>query len=1122
MRIHQIIITLLSEVVTNFNLLVFLKNLSMKKVLNKVLLLGSGALKIGEAGEFDYSGTQAIKALKEEGKHIVLVNPNVATIQTSKGLADEIYFLPVTAYFVEKVISKEKPDGILLSFGGQTALNCGIELHKKGILKKHSVKILGTPVEAIMATEDRKIFAERLARIGLPTAKGKTVSSVKEGLTFAKQLGLPVMVRAGFALGGTGSGVATTTQKLEDLLTKAFASTSQVIIEESLYGWKEVEYEVLRDYDDNCITVCNMENFDPVGIHTGESIVVAPSQTLTDREYYSLRQTSIDVIRELKIIGECNIQFALNPRASEFRIIEVNARLSRSSALASKATGYPLAYVAAKLALGKTLPELRNLVTGKTSAYFEPALDYIVVKMPRWDLDKLNKVQGGIGSEMKSVGEVMSIGRSFPEAVQKAARMLNDGYEGVVDKNFSSESKDELLTKLKTSDTMRLFTICSALTKGVPLEEIAALTKIDNWFLNELSKICKLFIDLSKKPLTRTLLSDAKQLGFSDSQLATIYKEKEINIRKKRLQWNITPYIKRIDTMAGEFPAQTNYMYMTYHATKSDHQPEISYSSSELKAGREVTSKKYSSRLRSNNKIAVIGGGPYAIGTSVEFDWCAVNTVATARKMGWTTIMINCNPETVSTDFDYSDYLYFEELTLERVLDIFDVEHAPFIVSVGGQIPNNLAPKLADAKIPILGTSPTQIYRAEHRKTFSEILDRLGIPQPFWTKVETTKEAFREVERIGYPVLVRPSFVLSGKAMSLIYSEAELKEYASFIKLDSRQHSLVMSHFLEGACECDFDAVAQNGEIIISALSEHVEHGGVHSGDATLMLPAAKISPSNTQDMHQAAAKIIKELKVNGPVNIQFLIYQDEPYVIECNLRASRSFPFVSKTYDRNFISIATEIALGKKLKPITLTKTPPQAIKVSQFSFHKLRGADPVLRVEMSSTGEVAAFGQDPYEAYILGLMATGVKYPVKKAAFISLGGMKGKLAFLQSAKDLQRLGYELYATSGTALFLKEHNIQIKLVGKIYEGLHPTALDLFTDKLIDFAVVIPETTQEVVKDLVQKSYSDGYMMRRWAIDLSIPLFTNAESARFFVRAIKMYTPDRLTVKSWNEWVSQK
>lgn len=1078
--------------------------------IKKVLLLGSGALKIGEAGEFDYSGTQAIKALKEEEVKIILVNPNVATIQTSAGLADRIYFLPVTPDFVEKIIISEKPDGILLSFGGQTALNCGLELYKREVLQENKVRVLGTPIQAIIATEDREKFSKTLRNIGLKTAIGEVVTDTRRGLEVAENLGYPVMLRAGFALGGTGSGVARNPTQLEKLLNNALAVSPQAIVEEDLTGWKEVEYEVVRDKTDNCIIVCNMENFDPVGIHTGESIVVAPSQTLNHQEYYQLRQVSIDTIRELKIVGECNIQFALHPKKFDYRIIEVNARLSRSSALASKATGYPLAYVAAKLALGKTLPELKNQVTGKTSAFFEPALDYVTVKVPRWDLDKLTAVENTIGSEMKSVGEVMAIGRTFPEAIQKAARMLNDGYTGVVDIHYSCGKRGALLKRLKQADSMRLFTICSALALGIGITQLNKLTGIDSWFLEELQNVVNIFKELKQsKKLERKLLQRAKKMGFSDIQIADIYKLREEQVRQKRRRWSITPRVKHIDTMAGEFPAQTNYLYLTYNATTSDHVPLFPLLN-KVKVQGEV----------SFNKAAVIGSGPYAIGTSVEFDWCAVQTVRTLRENGIKSIMINCNPETVSTDFDYSDYLYFEELTLERILDIYEIEHAPFIVSVGGQIPNNLTPKLAELKIPILGTTSRDIYQAEHRHTFSRILDRLQIKQPKWAQVRDTKSALKTAEKIGWPILLRPSFVLSGKGMAVVYKAQELREYLQTLPLSLHEYPLLMTKFFSGAAECDFDGVAQNGKLIVSALSEHVEHGGVHSGDATLMFPPHKIPPGLQKEIYREAQKIVRHLAVHGPVNIQFLIYQNEPYVIECNLRASRSFPFVSKALGVDLIKMATEVVLGKKTKPVNGKKLTYFAVKVPQFSFHKLRGADPLLRVEMSSTGEVAAFGRDVYEAFLLGQIATGLIFPVIKAAFVSLGGIRGKLSFLRQVKELTAQGFTLYATSGTWLFLKEYGISTIKVGKIHEGIHPNNLDLLKNRQIDFAIVIPETSQDAGKKRLVEAASDGYQMRRLAIDMGVALFTNGETATFFIRALSRYTLDKLSVKSWNEWVT--
>jgi carbamoyl-phosphate synthase large subunit len=1067
----------------------------MKRI-QKVIILGSGALKIGEAGEFDYSGTQAIKALKEEGKTVVLVNPNIATIQTSEGLADIIYFLPVSVDFVERIIQKEKPDGILLSFGGQTALNCGIELHKRGILKKYGVTVLGTPIQAIIDTEDRKLFAERLHTIGLKTAKGKIVFSIKEGEEYAQKLGLPVMLRTGFALGGAGSGVAKNKKALRILLTEAFATSTQIIIEECLYGWKEIEYEVVRDCDDNCITVCNMENFDPVGIHTGESIVIAPSQTLNDKEYYGLRQIAINAIREFKIVGECNIQYALNPKTGDYRIIEVNARLSRSSALASKATGYPLAYIAAKLALGKTLPELKNSVTEKTSAFFEPSLDYVVVKIPRWDLEKYTNVDKHIGSEMKSVGEVMSIARTFKESIQKAVRMLNQGYEGVIDIKEMKYSKAILRHRLQRPDEKRLFVIGAALYKGISVAEVARLTKIDPWFLYSIERIVKTYTKLdSQKTLSRQLIADAKRQGFSDKQIAAIRNVSFDTIRDKRKKMHVLPFIKHIDTLAGEFPAKTNYLYMTYAAKISDH-----------------------IATRTDDKVIVLGGGPYSIGTSVEFDWCAVNTVKTLRQYGKKTIMINCNPETVSTDYDNTDYLYFEELSLERVLDIFDVEQSPCVVSVGGQIPNNLAPKLAERRIPLFGSDAKMIIKAEDRGKFSHLLDTLGIGQPKWSEAHSLKQSLVTARNIGYPILLRPSFVLSGKAMLVIETEEELTEYLSTIDADLREHALVMTKFLQGAKECDFDGVAKNGKLIIWALSEHVEQGGVHSGDATLVLPAMSLSAQMQDSIKHNAEMIIQALHVNGPFNIQFLVSYNKPYVIECNLRASRSIPFVSKAMKQNFISIATKIALGMNIEPIPVKPLLHITVKAPQFSFRRLRGADPILRVEMSSTGEVAAFGKTIEEAYLKALFSTGVAYPDKKAVFLSLGGIEGKRGSLSMCSMLSDMGYTLYATSGTHAYLKENGIVSLRVEKLHEHKHPNYADLLKDKKIGFSIVLQERFMDTSKTIVEKGASDGYLMRRMSIDLGILLFTNAESARLFVESISKYTLSDLEILSWNEY----
>jgi carbamoyl-phosphate synthase large subunit len=1067
----------------------------MKRI-QKVLLLGSGALKIGEAGEFDYSGTQAIKALKEEGKRVILVNPNIATIQTSKGYADEIYFLPVTADFVSKVIEKEKPEGILLSFGGQTALNCGIELHKRGILKKHNVAVMGTPMQAIIDTEDRELFSKRLEAIGLKTAKGKIIRTVEDGMAFAFELGYPVMLRTGYALGGTGSGIARSEHELRTLLTNAFATSSQVIVEECLYGWKEIEYEVVRDKDDNCITVCNMENFDPVGIHTGESIVIAPSQTLNDKEYYGLRQIAIDTIRELKIMGECNIQYALDPKSSDYRIIEVNARLSRSSALASKATGYPLAYVAAKLACGKTLPELTNSVTGKTSSFFEPSLDYVVVKIPRWDLDKYTNVDPIIGSEMKSVGEVMSIARTFKEAIQKAVRMLNQRYDGVMDLREMEYDEGTLKKRLISPDQKRLFVVCAALAKGITVEEIHRLTGIDPWFLYSLHRIVKTYQALKEsKNLDTDILKDAKRQGFSDKQIALVRGVKEEDIRTLRKQKQIVPVIKNIDTMAGEFPAKTNYLYMTYAAVQSDHVAD-----------------------ERESKTIVLGSGPYSIGTSVEFDWCAVNTVARLREHGQKTVMINCNPETVSTDYDNSDYLYFEELSLERVLDIYEIEKSPFILSVGGQIPNNLAPKLDRVGVPILGSDAKAIRQAEDRQIFSNLLDSLDIAQPAWSEAHTEVQSLKVAKKLGFPILIRPSFVLSGKAMLVIETEEQLSSYLRNVDLDLKEHSLVMTRFLTDAVECDLDGVAGDGEIHIYAISEHVEKGGVHSGDASLVLPPHRMTKPMQQTLYHHAAVIVKALHVNGPFNIQFLVTQDKDYVIECNLRASRSIPFVSKAMNINLITLATDIALGKRVSKIEQPNLRHVTVKVPQFSFRRLRGADPILRVEMSSTGEVAAFGKDVYEAYLTAMLATGMYYPKKKAVFLSLGGRNGKKGFLAGAKLLKTMGYALYATSGTHTYLKENGIESTRVSKLHENTHPNYQDLLKNNTIGIAIVLPERFTDASRKSVQIGLSDGYLMRRMSIDMGIPIFTNAESASLFIESIHRYSEDDLAIFPWSQY----
>ncbi len=1065
-----------------------------------VLLLGSGALKIGEAGEFDYSGSQAIKALKEENIRVILVNPNIATIQTSSELADEVYFLPVTAYFVEKIIAKEKPQGILLSFGGQTALNCGIALNEQGVLKKHEVTVLGTPVDAILKTEDRQLFAKHLGKLGVLTARGGVVSSLEQAYSQAQSIGYPVMLRSGFALGGAGSGVAKNKKELTALAEKGLAVCSQIIVEESLYGWKEIEYEVVRDSADNCITVCNMENFDPVGVHTGDSIVIAPSQTLTNEQYYSLRQKSIDIIRSLKIVGECNIQFALHPKKTDVRVIEVNARLSRSSALASKATGYPLAYVAAKLAIGKTLPQIPNSITKQTTAFYEPSLDYIVVKMPRWDLDKFSQVNTEIGSEMKSVGEVMSIARSFEEAVQKAARMVNDGYNGVIDKRYGNGfKKKELLKKLQKPTSLRLFTICTAIAAGIPVITISKITRIDAWFLNKLKNIVATFKRLQSENLSMELLRQAKQHGFSDLQIAELQNKTSENIRKKRMQLGIIPCIKRIDTMAGEFPAQTNYLYLTYNSTRSD---EISFR---------------------KKRAIVLGCGPYSVGTSVEFDWCAVGVAASLRQRGVESVMINCNPETVSTDFDISDRLYFEELTLERVLDIYDIEKCPLIVSVGGQIPNNLSTKLHTHKVPILGTTAKSIRRAEHRKLFSALLDELNISQPRWSHATSYIQARQVARKVGYPILVRPSFVLSGKAMSILDTEKELISYLENLPLSISEHPLVISQFLSGAQEFDYDGVAQDGKILISAISQHIEGGGVHSGDSTMVFPPFSAAVETLSAIQKYTEKIVKTLKVSGPFNIQFLDWQHSVNVIECNLRSSRSMPLVSKALNVNLMHMVTGVLLGDKKSPVPHPKPDFYTIKVPQFSFNKLRGADPVLRVEMASTGEVAGMGYDMHSAYLKAILSTGVKYPVHKTVFLSLGGARAKSAFLAHARTLGEKGFTIYTTSGTHLFLKEYGIASKRVGKIFEGIHPNAYDLLKEKKLDFLIVIPEKqTDHRSLSTFQKTLSDGYAIRCLAVDLGLPIFTITSSAQLFVDAVTRLSLEDLDITRWSGYSIRK
>ncbi len=1071
-----------------------------KKDVKKVLVLGSGALKIGEAGEFDYSGSQAIKALKEEKIFTVLVNPNIATNQTSAGVADKVYFLPVTPRFVERVIEKEKPDGLLLAFGGQTALNCGVELEKRGILKKHRVKVLGTQISAIEATEDRQIFVKKLDEIGVKTARAEAVENIPAGIKAAKKIGFPVIVRAAYALGGKGSGFAKNPTELKKLLEIAFSTSPQVLVEEDLRGWKEIEYEVVRDRADTCLTVCNMENFDPLGIHTGESIVVAPSQTLNNFEYHKLREIGIKVIQHLGIVGECNIQYALhpspeNPHELDYRVIEVNARLSRSSALASKATGYPLAHVAAKLALGYRLDEVPNAVVGDTTACFEPAMDYIVMKIPRWDLQKFRKVHFEIGSEMKSVGEVMAIGRSFEEVIQKALRMLQIGAYGFSHANFQFESLEK---EIKQPTPERVFAIARALRNGWSVEKIHKLSGIDKWFLEKCKNVADFERDVLKKQkgkVSKTQMLQAKKLGFSDSQIAWRAGSHEMEIRKMRKKMGILPSIKKIDTFAAEFPARTNYLYLTYHGDGHD---EIQ------------TTKK--------PKAVVLGSGAYCIGSSVEFDWCCVSAINTLAKNGFETVMINYNPETVSTDYDSCDQLYFDELSVERTLDIIDyVKPKGVVVSTGGQIPNNLVGKLAKEKISIFGTSPRSIDRAESREKFSTLCDSLGIDQPEWKEFTKNSEALGFAKKVHYPILVRPSYVLSGAAMSVAFNSEQLENYLAKATKVSIEAPVVITKFEEGAREIDFDGVAANGKLTIFAVSEHVENAGVHSGDATLVLPPQKTYLETIRRIKEVAKKLVKELEITGPFNIQFLAKENRIAVIEMNLRASRSFPFVSKVSGHNFIEIAVEGMLGK-VKPEKWRKQNYQTldlnhvgVKAAQFSFSRLKGADPTLGVEMASTGEVACFGKDLHEAFMKAQIAVGFRLP-KKNILISAGSLESKLTFLPSVKKLVKMGFKIFATPGTSKFLAENEVQNTLVNFPLDKKKPNVDDLISKKKIGMVVNIPKNYQP-------EELTNGYLIRRKAIDFSIPLFVNPQVAKLMVDSLEKYRHKDLPVREWQEYL---
>lgn len=1062
----------------------------MNHSLKKVLILGSAALKIGEAGEFDYSGSQAIKALKEEGIRTVLVNPNIATIQTSDHLADEIYFLPVNAHFVEKVIEKEKPDGILLSFGGQTALNTGLELFKKGLLQKHRVQVLGTPVEAIIDTEDRQHFVQRLSEIDARFAISRSASTVREALEVAEEIGYPVMARIAYALGGLGSGVCRNRKELERLASKAFTYTSQVLIEEYLEGWKEIEYEVVRDGYDNCITVCNMENFDPMGIHTGESIVVAPSQTLTNQEYHMLRRIAIRVVRHLKIVGECNIQYALNSHSGDYRIIEVNARLSRSSALASKATGYPLAFVAAKLALGYGLHELPNSITRVTTALFEPALDYVVVKIPRWDLKKFKMVSHRIGSGMKSVGEVMAIGRRFEEALQKALRMLEIGAEGLVANEgfqFSNFKRE-----LREPTEERIFAIPEALSSGFSVAQIHRLTHIDKWFLYKIQRVVEIASKLSsygQKEIPPELLKEAKCSGFSDRQIARLCGSSVSRIRELREAHHVKPVIRQIDTLAAEYPARTNYLYLTYNGVEDD-----------VSTGEEKS-------------VLILGSGAYRIGSSVEFDWCCVNAGKTLREMGYQTIMLNYNPETVSTDYDESDKLIFDEINLETILEIYR-KFSPLgiIISMGGQIPNNLALKLHQAGCRILGTSAESIDRAENRHKFSSLLDSLGIDQPAWKELTSLEEARRFAREVGYPVLVRPSYVLSGAAMSVASNPDELSSFLQRAANISPEHPIVISKFLENAKEIEFDAVAQRGQIVAHAISEHVENAGVHSGDATLVLPPQRTYLETIRQIRSISTRIAAALKIHGPFNIQFIAKNNQVKVIECNLRASRSFPFVSKILKKNFVEQATRVIMGEEVPPLeySIYDFSYVGVKAPQFSFTRLEGADPTTGVEMTSTGEVACLGNDFNEAYLKALISVGFRLPIR-TVLLSTGSIESKAELLESTRMLMGMGIRFFATRGTANFMRNNHIPAEVLHWPLEKKQPNCVDYIKEGKIDLVINIP-------KNYLQKELTNDYIIRRTAVDYNVPLITNRQIAMRFAEALSRIHIHQLGIKSWSEY----
>jgi len=1074
----------------------------INSAIKKVIVLGSGALKIGEAGEFDYSGSQALKALKEEGVYTILINPNIATIQTSEEIADKIYFLPVTATFVEKVIEKEKPDGILLAFGGQTALNCGVDLFRQGILEKHNIKVVGTPVQSIINTEDRQIFSDILHEIDVLTPKSVACDSIEKAREAAKKLGFPLIIRAAYTLGGLGSGFCSNEEELNKLAENAFSYSPQILVEESIKGWKEVEYEVVRDVYDNCITVCNMENFDPLGIHTGESIVVAPSQTLSNDEYHKLRALSIKIIRKIGVIGECNVQFALDPNSEDYRVIEVNARLSRSSALASKATGYPLAFVAAKLGLGYGLHELKNSVTKVTTACFEPALDYVVVKIPRWDLNKFEGVSKTLGSSMKSVGEIMAIGRSFEEAIQKGIRMVGAGMHGFVGNRGEMEITD-IEGELKNPTDRRIFAIAEAMHNGYSVDKIWEITRIDKWFLQKLRNIYELrnklleFNSLETLPVDLLLL--AKKQGYSDFQIARLVLKNSdkhiqddlLKVRAHRKSLGIVPVIKQIDTLAGEYPALTNYLYVTYNGTEHD----VAFE-------------------HDNKSVIVLGSGAYRIGSSVEFDWCSVNAVNTIRKEGFRSIMINYNPETVSTDYDTCDRLYFDELTLERVLDICDLE-LPLgtVLSMGGQIPNNLAMRLHKQGIPILGTTAEKIDNAEDRNKFSAMLDRLDVDQPRWSQLTTIVDINRFVDEVGFPVLIRPSYVLSGAAMNVVSNKDQLHHFLTLATKVSKEHPVVVSEFIENAKEIEVDAVAKNGEIVAYAISEHVEFAGVHSGDATIVFPPQKLYIETIRRIKKISRKIAKALEITGPFNIQYLAKDNDIKVIECNLRASRSFPFVSKVLRTNLIEIATKAMLDVPFqKPAkSLFELDYVGVKAPQFSFHRLLNADPVTGVDMASTGEVACIGENFYEALLKSMLSVGYRIP-KKTILISSGPTRGKIELLESARMLKERGFTIYATGGTHNFFQENGIETEQVfWPDEDDKQPNTLDLIKNRMVEMVINIP-------KDHTTREISNGYNIRRNAIDFNIPLITNARVASAFIYGICKLDLDNISIKAWNEY----